>query len=140
MKPTYKIALAFVVGALLSAVVVLWQKPQLVTGSTVQGNDYYATTTRNFAGTALTNLTVLKSSGGAVARVTITGANTGIIRLWDATTTNVNLRSGATTTLSYIEIPASAAANTYDFDATFNNGVIYELVSGLAPTSTLMYR
>lgn len=111
-------------------------------GSVAQGNDYTATSTRTFAGGVLPSITVLKSTGGTLARVTITGANTGIVRFWDATTTNVNLRSPNTASSSILvaEIPASAAAGTYDFDAEFKYGLIYELVGGLTPTSTVMTR
>lgn len=117
-------------------------KPNAAIGSVEQGNDYNATTTRNFTGTALTNLTVLKAGSGTLARVTVTGANTGIVRFWNATTTDVNRRTGntASSSLLMIEIPASAAANDYDFDAEFSTGIIYEVVSGLAPTSTISWR
>jgi hypothetical protein len=142
MKANYK---KYVVGALLLLALgvlgILWQRPNPSFGSTVDGNDYFATSTRTIVGTSnVANHTVLKSTGGAVARVTITGANTGIIRLWNATTTNVTLRKSATTSLQWIEIPASAAANTYDFDAVFSDGILYELVSGNAPTSTIVWR
>jgi len=114
-----------------------------VQGSVNVGNDYpYATSTRGYTGTALTNYTVIKNGPGTLSRVVITGANTGIVRIWDATTTNVTLRaaSDATSTLKYVEFPASAAANDYDFDVEFNDGILYELVSGLAPTSTIVTR
>lgn len=119
----------------------LANQKQAVLGSTVVGNDYFGTSTRSVTGTNnIANLTVLKAVGGSVARVTISGANTGIIRLWNATTTNVNLRVGATSTLTVIEIPASAAANVYDYDVDFPIGILYELVSGSAPTSTIVWR
>lgn len=138
--------LGLVLGAmfltLAALILVVTKDAKIATGSTFVGNDYYATSTRGFTGTPLTNLTVLRIGNGSLARVTITGANTGIIRLWNATTTNVNLRTNnvASSSLQMIEIPASAAANTYDFDAVFSTGILYELVSGLAPTSTIMVR
>jgi hypothetical protein len=111
-------------------------------GSTVVGNDYTGTTTRNYAGTEIANYSVLKTGPGALARVTITGANTGVINIWNATTTNVSLRAAsmASTTILLAQFPASAAAGTYDFDLDFNNGLLYEVVSGSAPTTTLMWR
>lgn len=111
-------------------------------GSVSVGNDYYSTSTRNLNGTALASPTVLKNGPGTVARVTVTGANTGIIRLWDATTTDVTKRASnlASTSINMIEVSASAQANPYDFDATFNYGIVYEVVSGLTPTSTISWR
>lgn len=138
--------LGIVLGAMLltlvALILVVSREAKTADGSVMPGGDYYATSTRLFPGTSLSNLTVLKSYGGTLARVTITGANTGIIRFWNATTSNVNLRTGniASSSLLMIEIPASAAANTYDFDATFSTGILYELVSGTAPTSTIMVR
>jgi hypothetical protein len=143
----YKILLAVAI-LIVIGVLVMVQKPSLnPLGSVSVGNAYLATSTRNFNGAALTNLTRLKGSGnecvgGELSRVTITGANTGIIYFWDATTTNVNLRSSsqASSTIFIGSIPASAAANSYDFDADLKCGLIYELTTGLAPTSTIMYR
>lgn len=143
MKLAHKLTIAFLIGALFVTLAILVQKPWTALGSSVVGNDYVATSTRNFNGTALTNFTVLKSDGGgALARVTITGVNTGVIRFWDATTTNANLRasSQASSTIFIGEIHASAATSTYDFDVQLQRGLIYELVTGNAPTSTIMYR
>lgn len=109
-------------------------------GATTVGNDYNATSTRGFDGTALTNLTLLRTGPGTLRSLTVTGANTGVIRFWDATTTNVNLRKGATSTLTFIEFPASMAAGEYGVDWQFSIGLIYELVGGLTPTSTPSWR
>ena len=136
------------VGMLSGYIASVSQGPTL--GSTVQGNDYFATSTRNHDGTALTNLTRLKDAGssctsGSLARVTITGAGTapGITKFWDATTTDSTLRAPiySSSTIFLAQLPSGAAANTYDFDLTFNCGLIYEFTgSGLAPTSTVMWR
>lgn len=110
-----------------------------VQGSVTQGNEYMSTTTRSFNGTALTNFTVLRNIPGALGSVVITGANTGILRIHDATTTNALLRTNtATTTLA--DFPASTAAGTYTFDVVANYGLVYEIVSGNAPTSTITWR
>lgn len=142
------VGLACTIAALLGLLWSVGSGPKdALFGSAVIGNEYNATSTRNFDGTALTNLTVLKSGGnacysGSLAQVTITGANTGIVRFWNATTTNVNLRTGnvSSSTIHLVDIPASAAANTYTFDLAFGCGLIYELVGGLAPTSTITWR
>lgn len=144
---TLNIALVVVLAVMFGMLLVLIQKPWQLSGSVIQGNEYNATSTRNYEGTVLTNLTRLKNAGdncvaGSLAQVTITGANTGIIRFWDATTTDSTQRAAvyASSTLLIATIPASAAAGTYTFDATFDCGLIYELQGGLAPTSTIMWR
>src|SRR3990167_2510987 len=117
-------------------------------GSVMQFSEYQATSTRSTTGTNnIANFTILSSYDvctltcpGTVGSVVITGANTGIIRLWDATTTDVTKRAGATSSLTVIEIPASAAAETQTFDVAYRYGILYELVSGTAPTSTITWR
>lgn len=127
---------------IVGLLVVVSKESKIAQGSTFVGQDYLATSTRYFPGASLTNLTLIKNGSGTVARITITGANTGVVRLWNATTSNVNLRTGnpATSSLKFIELPASLVAGVYDFDVEFNTGILYELVSGNAPTSTIIYR
>lgn len=136
----YILSVAILLAVLTAASLLMW-RPWQSFGSVEVGHDYVATSTRNFNGTALTNITRLDCSQ-ALARVTITGANTGIVRLWDATTTNANLRDAgqSSSTLQKFDIPASAVAGVYDFDAQLKYGLIYELVSGNAPTSTIACR
>ena len=100
------------------------------------GNEYHSTSTRAFNGNILTNGTVLFSGSGALGTVTITGANTGIITLYDATSTVTNTQ-WATTTLA--QFPASTAAGTYVFDVIVQKGLYFEY-SGLAPTTTISFR
>lgn len=122
--------------------------PAISQGSVMQFNEYMSTSTRSIAGANnITNLALVNvPSGscaskcpGAVGSVVITGDNTGWIRLWDATTTNVNLRVGATTTLNWIEVPASAPEGTYTFDVNFFNGILLE-ESGNVATATITWR
>jgi hypothetical protein len=127
----------------IGAFTVVWQVPWFAGASVpAGGNAYQAASTKNYDGAALTNLTVLKTGQGELARVTVTGANTGIIRFWDATTTSLSLRasSKASSTIHIADLPASLAAGTYDFDVEFTDGLIYELVGGAAPTSTISWR
>ena len=102
-------------------------------------NDYTATTT----GGNLVNAPkpLLVTGQGALGSVTITGANTGVLDFYNATTTNVNLRTGQTPTSSiYVaSIPASTAAGTYVFDEWVNVGLLLD-ASGSLPTSTITYR
>lgn len=105
-------------------------------GSVSISESYIATTTNDYDGTALANLSVLKKSPGQLGSVTITGAAAGVINLYDATSTVTNTE-WATTTL--VTIPASAAAGTYTLDASFTKGLLYELI-GTAPTSTITFK
>lgn len=138
--------LSLIVGSILLTILVfisvISEKTEMAEGSTFVGQDYVATSTKYFPGSSLTNLTLIRNGSGTVARVTITGANTGVVRLWNATTSDVNRRTGnpATSSLQFIELPTNLAAGTYDFDVEFNTGILYELVSGNAPTSTIIYR
>lgn len=138
--------LGFIFGSLIltliAVLVTVSKETKTVQGSAFLGQDYQATSTRYFPASSLTNLRLIKDGSGTVARVTITGSNTGVIRLWNATTSNVNLRTGnpATSSLRFIELPTNLAVGTYDFDVEFNTGILYELVSGNAPTSTIIYR
>jgi len=136
------IGLTALILALTGYVAGVKDTPTPTFGSQVVGSDYNATSTKNFDGTELTNLTVLKNrGGGSLAQVTITGAGAGVLYFWDATTTDINKRQSnqASSTILIGTIPASAAAGTYTFDAQLLRGLIYEEV-GTAPTSTIMYR
>lgn len=113
------------------------QQPQSAFfGSVPLGGEYHSTTTRTVAGIALTSPTVLNTGPGALGSVVITGAGTGVINVYDGTTTTSHSDS-ATTTIA--TIPASAAAGTYTFDALYYKGLIIEIV-GSAATSTITYR
>lgn len=106
-------------------------------GSITQGNEYFSTTTRSaVSGVELTNLKVLKIGPGSLGSVVITGAGTGIINLYDATSTVTNAE-WATTSLAVF--PASAAAGTYTFDAVFSKGLLFEEVGSVA-SSTITWR
>lgn len=112
-------------------------RPNKAIGSVIEGQEYNSTTTRSHAGTALTTR-VLKRGAGSLGQITITGAGAGRILITDATTTNATLRTKAATT-TIADIPLSAAAGTYTFDARFTEGLIYTLI-GTAPTSTITWR
>lgn len=145
MKHT--IAAAGVSAFLVLSVLVLafyFASPQRSYGSTIQGNEYTATSTAANAvyGASITDDTLIKTGQGALAQIIITGANTGIFHFYNATTTDVNKRTGnkATSTILIASFPASTATGTYTFDAEFTDGLLLELTSGNMATSTIMYR
>jgi len=149
MSKTYDYKIILSISALLAVIAVigvLLQQPWNAGASQIVGNDYNATSTKNYDGTELTNLTRLSNfgdscRGGSLAQVTITGAGAGVLYFWDATTTDANLRAAryASSTILVTTVPASTAAGTYTFDAEYTCGLIYEEV-GTAPTSTVMWR
>lgn len=137
MSKLQTILLTLAISSTLFALVLIL-RPQAVPFSGVNyGNEYRATTTRTFTGGTLASYKVLSDQPGALGSIVITGANTGIIRFYDATTTGAH-SDHATTTIA--EIPASTVAGDYIFDAVTTRGLVYELVSGLTPTTTITWR
>ena len=123
---------------------VVSQQPREAYGSARPGDEYTATTTaaNTMCGATITVDKLIKTGYGALGSVVITGANTGVFSFYDATTTNVNLRTGqkATSTILIASFPASVAAGTYVVDATYNDGLYLDYFSGSAATSTITYR
>ena len=141
IKSLAPFALALAVLTLAAALFLF--RPDLTAGSTVTGSEYIATSTAaNTIYAASIGSQTLKTGFGSLAQVTITGANTGVFNLYNATTSDVNKRTGnkATSTILIASFPASAAAGTYTFDATFTDGLYLDLISGSLPTSTITYR
>jgi hypothetical protein len=133
--------IVFSVGALAIFAVVLIAlfsnfKADTAFGSVTMGNEYHASTTKNFAGATMPNLSVLNTGPGALGSVVITGAGAGTINIYDATSTVTNT-GWPTTTIA--TIPASAAAGTYTFDVIYQKGLLIEIL-GAYPTSTITYR
>ncbi len=87
------------------------------------------------------NLDNIKTYGGILDKVVITGAATGVINFYDATTTNASIRfPQATSSLRVIaSFPASTAADSYPVNVAFTNGLISEII-GTTPTTTITYR
>ncbi len=136
--------LAVIAGAVLilgGIVCVSLVKDKVASASAVVGNDYNATTTRAFDGTAMATLKVIKAGPGSLGSVIITGAGAGTMNFYDATTSNVNFRNpgNASSSILIASFPVSAATATYTIDANLNNGLLYEVI-GTAPTSTITWR
>ena len=83
---------------------------------------------------------VIKSTPGTVGSLVITGTG-GAVTIYNATTTNANLRAtAATTSLPIIaDFPASTAVGTYTLDAIASYGIL-EVITGTSGTSTLTWR
>ena len=105
--------------------------------------DYNATSTAADAiYGAFTGDRVLKTSWGTFGSVVVTGANTGVVNFYNATTSDITKRTNnkATTTLLIASLPTSLVAGTYTFDAIFTSGLLLELENGIMPTTTILYR
>ena len=83
---------------------------------------------------------LLKTSFGILGSVVITGVGTGDLTLYNATTTNANLRAiAATSSLPVIaSFPTSTAVGNYDFDVAFNDGLL-AVFTGVIGTSTITF-
>ena len=113
-------------------------------GSISDDQGYNATSTAGNVvfGATITGDKLVKTGYGQLGSVVVTGANTGIVNFYNATTSNVLARTGnpATSTILLASLPASAAAATYTFDVSFTTGLLVELEAGTMPTTTITYR
>ena len=103
------------------------------------GGEYNATTT--IIGS--TNVdTLIKTGAGTLGSVIITTAGNTVFDLFNATTTNVDARTGklATSTILIAAFPASAAAGTYTFDVAFLYGLYFDVTAGTLGTTTITWR
>ena len=103
------------------------------------GEPYNATTTPQ--GAVFVD-SLIRTGQGTFGGLLVTLAGTNVYNIFDATTTNVNLRTGnkATSTIFMATIPASLAAGTYKFDTVFTDGLYLDFVSGTTGSSTILWR
>ena len=131
-----------VVGLVSAATVTIDELREMLSGDTfgsvTVGNEYTGTTlipTSAVGG-------VLADYQAVLGSVIMYGGAGGGLTIYNATTTNVNLRTGKTATSSLEKVAAfqaSQAAGTYTFDVTGAVGLIYEFAGAVA-TSTITYR
>lgn len=132
----------FVAGLFLAYIFGTGQSPILASTSS-EASDYQATSTAPVAVFgALTTSNLIRSGQGSLGSVVITGANTGGINIYDATTTNNNLRTVSVSSSSILlaSFPPSIAAGTYTLDIGYKRGLLIDVPSGLMPTSTITWR
>lgn len=128
---------------LLALSYIVFQPAQPSLGSVNRANEYIATSTAGSASVgAFTASRLIQTGAGALGSVVITGANTGVINFYDATTTNISSRTGqsSTSSIHIASIPASLVAGTYTFDVAYTDGLYVDIVSGTAPTTTITFR
>lgn len=105
-------------------------------GSVQRGGEYHGKTLTpsSDAGAVITD------SQGTFGSVIMTGGTGGALTLYNATTTNANLRANATSTLEKIaSFTADQTVGTYTFDVQFNTGLVYEW-DGTVASSTITWR
>ena len=109
-------------------------------GSVSRANEYQATTT---TGSTALLPPVIKTESGTLGSVITTITGTAPLTLYDATSTNVNLRTGQVATsslpvLAYFGV--SPTVGTYTFDEVFYNGLIAVWGTGTISTTTITFR
>lgn len=135
-------AIVLVLGIVLAPV---WSpKVQESLGSVNISNEYHATTTQyNTALIKAGQGQLVKTGSGALGSVVILASAPSTLYFYDATTTNVLLRTDqkATSTIWLASFPASAAVGTYTFDSIFVDGLLIEGSSATnVPTTTITWR
>ncbi len=130
-------AVALLVGVTLSMTV-----QDLSLGSVSATNEYQATSTAASAvyGASTSGDFLVKTGKGTFGSFVITGAATGIVNFYDATTTDASARARATSTILIASFPASTVAGTYTFDVEFYDGLLMFVESGTIPTTTVTWR
>lgn len=130
-------AIAISLALIVLAFVLFFEQTIPASASVSQGSEYQGTTTSagNFGPD-----TVL-AANQAIGSVIITGSAAGTIDLYDATTSNVNLRTGNLSSSSILlaSFPVSAAVGTYTFDRIVRFGLFVH-ITGTMPTTTITFR
>lgn len=107
-------------------------------GSVAIGGEYRATTTGAYS----TDLAVIKEGRGTLGSVIVTVTG-GAFNLYDATTTNPNLKlpaaARASSTLLLASFPTTQTVGTYTFDIVYNYGLLLDF-NGAMGSSTITYR
>ena len=141
----YKIVLSV---ALLLAVIgvlgIVWQQPWRAGASVAVGNQYQSTTTPQVADR--TNLCPspvgngrASSTTGVLGSVNILTAGTDAFTIYDATTTNANLRAEQATSSLILANFVATAVGSYHFDIEFRRGLLVDFGTNVS-TSTISYR
>ena len=115
------------------------QSMEINQGGVSVSNVYHGTTTPE--GLVWTDQ-IIKEGSGSLGSVVISLAGNLSFDLLNATTTNINARTGnkATSTILLTSIPASLIAGTYVYDIAYFDGLYLDVKSGSLGTSTITYR
>jgi hypothetical protein len=113
-------------------------------GSVAVGNENLATTTGAGGGFTGSVAGIVSNSAGVsltLSQIYIAAPTVGIIEIYDATTTDVNARSGniASSTLLKAVIPAGTGTSSIPYDIRLNYG-LQVVFKGTNSSTTVMYR
>lgn len=140
---SYFLAVIAAVAALIAVSFYQWQVSPVL-ASSITGMECQATTTAPSAlfGARTAASGALLTGPGTLCSVVITGANTGILNFYDATTTDITQRAASMSTSSILiaSFPASTAAKDFIIDVQTKYGLSYDLFGGIMPTTTITYR
>ncbi len=144
MKLTYKeiIAIALLL-AVIGGVSFISQQPRQAYGNVSPEDTLTSTTVPQVANR--TNLCpagfAASSTTGTLGSVHILSGGTGRITFYDATTTDVTLRSGAmaTSTIYLADYPIGVGTTSNALNISFKRGLLVEYTTGIAST-TVTYR
>lgn len=136
-----------IIGVLLAIVALLGGGAAMNLGSVSVGDQYQSTTTPAVAtGTNLcpARVGMASSTTGVLGAVNVLASGAGVLVIYDATTTNANLRSAdqATTSIRMATFAASPTAGSYHFDIGFKRGLLVDYTTtgtGVSST-TISYR
>lgn len=154
MNTSTKIGLGTVLGIMIAGMLILFAilagKSQPTFGSIMDGQQYFSTTTSSVAGTtwtepvAVTGTTSVRS--GTLGSVIITKqTQLTTLNIYDATTTNVNLRTGnvATSSIILASFASSTPVGTYTFDLVYKTGLLIDptpIGGNMVASSTVTWR
>lgn len=129
---TYKDIITLMVVAVAVFVIgfMLIYNPFKATGSIGEGQSYNATSTVPMTGT----WNQLKYGQGDLGSVVVASTSATVLRIWNATS------STDVASTSPVHFVASPANGTYQFDATFDRGIIVERVAGFNGAYTITWR
>jgi hypothetical protein len=119
-------------------------KNKVTLGNAPIGSELNATTTGigvGFASAINTYTATTSPQHGTLGSVIFTAPTLGIVEFYDATTTNVNLRTGniASSSLLIAHFPAGTGTSTIEIDYAWRYGLTV-VFKGTVSTSTILYR
>lgn len=130
----------FILGLVLAGALIIggffaFNKPMTANADVTTAD--YSTTTNGTTWT--TNVPkLIKTGPGTFSKVLITKSSNSEIYVYDATTTNVNLRTGnkATSTILLAQFGQGATSGTYNFNSQFGSGLTIEVISSVGIASS----
>lgn len=116
-------------------------KANTVHGSVSVSSEYNATTTG--AASSLNSASNLIYTGsGSIGSIIFTTPTTAIIEVWNATTSNVNLRTGnlASSSILIAHFPSGTGTSTVPIDSAFTTGLLITTKATTMSSTTVTYR